>query len=175
MGEFACRTLLITGGAGGIGVACARSLLVHMAGVFEPDPLDADDRGCPFTLFRSAASRIILANLSTYQLKNLMLNHAHEIADAGLGSNWLEFSGRMKQIARDGYYAAPGDIDPQNYGISAPIFRAPKAVIGSFRIGRTLEKMTVKDRDRLIPVVIETAERISLGIQELANGMSSRA
>jgi len=100
MGEFAGRHILITGGAGGIGLACARALvaerasvhlvdvdgerletarealgalgavtihrsalaspadcraafaaasrrmdaLVHMAGVFEPDPLDADDR-----------------------------------------------------------------------------------------------------------------------------------
>ena len=129
-----------------------------------------NDRGCPFTLFRSAASRIILANLSTYQLKNLMLAHPREIAEAGLGESWAEFSGKLKEIARAGYYAQPGDIDPENYGIAAPIFRGPRAVIGSFCIGRPLEKMSPRDRERLIGVVVDTAAKISQGLQESAGG-----
>jgi len=126
------------------------------------------DRGTSFPLFRSMPSLVILANLPLYQWKNMMLEHREDIVASGLGSNWQEFAQALKAIQKAGYRAGPGQIDTQNLGIAAPIFRAPKTVIGSLSIGRPLKRTPMKERERLIPIVIQTAAKISAEIQRLA-------
>lgn len=88
------------------------------------------ERGRPFPLFQGSPSRVILAHLPAYQLRNLALNHQAAIAAAGLGTNWVEFRDGLRAIRRTGYLVA-SDIDKALVGISAPIFHAPGAVAAS--------------------------------------------
>jgi DNA-binding IclR family transcriptional regulator len=155
--------------AAGIQVLCSyygdHVLCIHDVRV-DNDMLSGFDRGRPFPLFRGAPSRVILAHLPQRQLKDLMLNHAPDIASAGLGQNWQEFNQKLKLIRQAGYYAAPGDIHPDSYGIGAPIMHT-KGVAGSLTIGRRLINLKEREIPYLIELAVDTAAQISTTIQAI--------
>jgi DNA-binding IclR family transcriptional regulator len=122
------------------------------------------ERGRPFPLFTGSPSRVILAHLPTYQLRNLALNHRAEIAAAGLGENWLAFRDGMRSIRKAGYLAA-SDIDKALVGISAPIFHAPGAVTASLCLVRRRENLTVEDETFLGRLAVDACQRISAELQ----------
>jgi len=122
------------------------------------------ERGRPFPLFQGSPSRVILAHLPTYQLRNLALNHQPEIAAAGLGTNWAEFRDGLRAIRRTGYLVA-SDIDKALVGISAPIFHAPGAVAASLCLVRTKENVTPEDAAMLGQLAVTACARISSELQ----------
>jgi DNA-binding IclR family transcriptional regulator len=85
---------------------------------------------------------------------------------AGLGQNWQEFNQKLKLIRQAGYYAAPGDIHPDSYGIGAPIMHT-KGVAGSLTIGRRLINLKEREIPYLIELAVDTAAQISTTIQAI--------
>jgi DNA-binding IclR family transcriptional regulator len=130
------------------------------------------ERGRPFPLFRGSPSRVILAHLPTYQLRNLALNHQAEIAAAGLGRNWAEFRDNMRATRKAGYLAA-SDIDKSLVGISAPIFHAPGAVAASLCLVRRKEAVTPDDELALGRLAVDTCQRISEELQAYRPGVAA--
>ncbi|MDR3529408.1 MAG: IclR family transcriptional regulator C-terminal domain-containing protein [Rhodopila sp.] len=123
------------------------------------------DRGRPFSLFRSSASRIILANLPAPHLRRLFLNHAGEIAAAGLGTTWPVFRDTLKAIRKRGV-AVASDIDTALIGMAAPIFAAPEIITGSLVFVRLRAEVTERDIDSLSGLVIDSAKLISGRLEE---------
>jgi DNA-binding IclR family transcriptional regulator len=132
------------------------------------------ERGRPFSLFQGSPSRVILAHLPTYQLRNLALNHQKEIAAAGLGENWTEFRDAMRAIRRTGYLVA-SDIDKALVGISAPIFHAPGAVAASLCLVRLRENVSPEDAAHLGRLAVHACERISSELQAFRPGDAGMA
>lgn len=155
--------------AAGIQLLCSHYgdhvLCIHDVRVDQDVP-SGYDRGRPFPLFRGGPSRIILAYLPQKKLKDLMLHHAAEIARAGLGEAWPEFHARMKLIRQTGYFAARGEINPDTYGISAPILDT-NGIVASLTIGRRLSNLREREIPRLIELATETAGKISTAIQAI--------
>jgi DNA-binding IclR family transcriptional regulator len=135
----------------------------------DPNITMSMERGRPFPLFQGSPSRVILAHLPTYQLRNLALNHQREIAAAGLGENWAEFRDGLRAVRRTGYRAA-SDIDRALIGISAPIFHAPGAVAASLCLVRLKENVTEQDADSLGRLAMRACERISSELQAFRPG-----
>ncbi len=135
----------------------------------DPNITMSMERGRPFSLFRGSPSRVILANLPTYQLRNLALNHSRDIAEAGLGQNWAEFREAMRVIRRNGYLVA-SDIDKALVGISAPIFHAPGAVAASLCLVRMKENVSAEDAVFLGRLAVEACRRISDELQAFRPG-----
>lgn len=135
----------------------------------DPNITMSMERGRPFSLFRGSPSRVILANLPTYQLRNLALNHQREIAEAGLGQNWAEFREAMRVIRRTGYLVA-SDIDKALVGISAPIFHAPGAVAASLCLVRMKENVSAEDAALLGRLAVDACRRISDELQAFRPG-----
>jgi DNA-binding IclR family transcriptional regulator len=140
----------------------------------DPDITMSMERGRPFPLFQGSPSRVILAHLPTYQLRNLALNHQKEIAAAGLGENWAAFRDRMRAIRRTGYVAA-SDIDKALVGISAPIFHAPGSVTASLCLVRRKENVTAEDVAFLGELAMGGAQRISEALQAFRPGDAEAA
>lgn len=155
--------------AAGIQLLCSyygdHVLCIHDVRVDKEVP-SGYDRGRPFPLFRGGPSRIILACLPQRQLKDLMLHHAADIARAGLGQDWQEFHRKMKAIQQAGYFAAKGEINPDTYGISAPILHT-KGIAGSLTIGRRLANLKEREIPSLIELTVQTAAKISKAIQAI--------
>jgi DNA-binding IclR family transcriptional regulator len=135
----------------------------------DPNITMSMERGRPFSLFRGSPSRVILANLPTYQLRNLALNHQRDIAEAGLGENWAEFRDAMRAIRRTGYLVA-SDIDTALVGISAPIFHAPGAVAASLCLVRTKGNVSPQDAAFLGGLAVDACRRISSELQAFRPG-----
>jgi DNA-binding IclR family transcriptional regulator len=121
------------------------------------------ERGRPFPLFRGAPSRMILALLPAYKVKQLFIAHSVEIREAGLGKSWAEFNNNLRDIRRAGYCVS-GDVDRKLIGVAAPIFRAPSVVIGSVCVVRLRRKVSGHDLDRMAEIAREAASRITLAI-----------
>lgn len=130
----------------------------------DPNITMSMERGRPFSLFRGSPSRVILAHLPTYQLRNLALSHRQQIADAGLGETWPEFRDHLRAIRRTGYLVA-SDIDRTLVGISAPIFHAPGAVTASLCLVRVKEHVTDADAAFLGKLAVDATQRISATLQ----------
>ncbi len=122
------------------------------------------DRGRPFSLFRSSASRIILANLPAKQLRRLFLQHAGDIAIAGLGTRWPEFRDTLKAVRKRGV-AVASDIDTELIGIAAPIFAAPEVITGSLVLVRFRNEVTDRDIKFLSALALGSARQISAGLE----------
>lgn len=140
----------------------------------DPNITMSMERGRPFSLFLGCPSRVILAHLSTYQLRNLALNQQKEIAAAGLGENWAEFRDTMRAIRKTGYLVA-SDIDKDLVGIAAPIFHAPGAVAASLCLVRLKENVTPEDAAFLGGVAVEACQRISAELQAFRPGNADTA
>lgn len=89
------------------------------------------ERGRPMSIFAGSMAKVILANISPYQRRNLMLHHAKELQQAGLGANWKEFSAHMRRIRRAGVCVTRGEVVPDLTGVAAPIFDPDNRVLGS--------------------------------------------
>lgn len=90
------------------------------------------ERGRPMPMFLGATAKSILANLSDYQQKKLMLTHGREIREAGLGADWEEFRARLRECRKAGVYVSHGEVDGGRIGIGAPVFGTQGRVAGSF-------------------------------------------
>lgn len=130
------------------------------------------ERGRPFPLFRGAPSRIILANLSTNQLKDLYLGHSAKIASEGLGESWPAFRQTLKEIRRRGYYIG-SEVDPGLVGVAAPIFRSTDSVVGCLCLVRIRETASESDLAFMAEVATTTASRISAELRELTEALLS--
>jgi DNA-binding IclR family transcriptional regulator len=95
----------------------------------------AAGRGRAVTFFRGATSKVILAHLSTRRLKGLYLNHARDIAKAGLGSSWNAFSENLREVRRRGYHISEvGELTKGVFSIAVPIFGGDRKIIGSLTV-----------------------------------------
>ncbi|MBT9476171.1 IclR family transcriptional regulator [Polaromonas sp.] len=116
-------------------------------------------RGRPMPLFRGATSRIILAHLPPYQLRNLVLHRHDEIEAAGLGNNWETFRDRLAGIRKRGYEVGLGEVDAGMVGVAAPIFRG-KAIAACLSAVVTDDEFKRVGAEVLAQVVMRAAQAI---------------
>lgn len=119
------------------------------------------ERGKPMSMFRGAMAKIILANLSQYQLKKLMLDHAASIRDANLGETWREFRQNMSGFVRNGYAETRAEMIPETGGVSAAIFDKEQKVIGSITFVIPVAKWQDVDMPALRQTIVQVGKEIT--------------
>ncbi|MFA7432094.1 MAG: IclR family transcriptional regulator C-terminal domain-containing protein [Gemmobacter sp.] len=124
------------------------------------------ERGRTFPLLFGAPSRIILAYLPSYQLRNVYTSNRDEIARIGLGDSWEAFRAAIKKIRNAGYYVSTGMLDHSTMGVAAPIFHAPGVVSASLCYVRRRAICTAEDTLELTRLVTQTARQISGQLQQ---------
>ncbi|AUT47169.1 IclR family transcriptional regulator [Achromobacter sp. AONIH1] len=118
-------------------------------------------RGRPFPMFRGATAKPILANLPPYQLRNLMLWHAAEIREAGLGEDWDEFRANLKQLRAAGVCVSHGEVDRGLMGIGAAIFSPDQKVVGSLVFIASQARTTAQRLEALKTHIQAAAAQVS--------------
>lgn len=128
------------------------------------------ERGRPMPMFLGATAKSILANLSPYQQRALMLAHASEIRAAGLGNDWEEFRQRLREWRKAGVYVSYGEVDAGRIGIGAPVFGAEGHVAGSFVFILGASRTSEARIALLVPEAKRAADEISalLALRESA-------
>jgi DNA-binding IclR family transcriptional regulator len=128
-------------------------------------------RGQRRPLFQGAASKIILPYLRPYQLRSIYAKHAKTIATSGLGSDWESFRSALAKMRRDGYILTIGEFNPGVFGISAPIFNRSRHILGSIGVAGAEEKLSRGETDRIAPLVMKAAEKVTERISAMSIGM----
>ena len=118
-------------------------------------------RGRPFPMFRGATAKPILANLPPYQLRNLMLWHAAEIREAGLGEDWDEFRANLKQLRAAGVCVSHGEVDRGLMGIGAAIFSPDQKVVGGLVFIASQARTTAQRLEALKTRIQAAAAQVS--------------
>jgi DNA-binding IclR family transcriptional regulator len=112
-------------------------------------PQGAYDRGEPLSLFRSAASRAILAALPDRVLRRLYRQQADEVAREGLGHSAREFNASLRLLRTTPWCIADSVMVPGRIGVAAAIV-ATGGVLGSLAIslpaGRTAKDTAAAGR-----------------------------
>jgi len=136
-----------------------------------PDPTIPPnyERGRPMSLFRGAMAKIILANLSPYQLRNMALHHADEIRAAGLGADWPAFRAQMAALAREGSCVTKAELMPGSLGVSAPIFDPDRKILGSITFAIPATRFATMDEAGLRAQIVEAAQCVTALIAEEAD------
>lgn len=143
-------------------------LTVHQDG--PDDDVDVTiplERGRVWPQFRGSPAHVVLANLPTLRLKNIFLHNAQNIAAAGLGSSWAEFTRKLKDIRRQGYSLAMGLINVGASGVSAPIFGPKRSVIGAICLTRPHKELSPDEIDQLSGLAIKSAQQITSALARL--------
>lgn len=99
-----------------------------------PRPLSGYRRGSARPLLRGAASLVILAHLSSYQLGKLFRKMPQDFAAAGLGESLADVRERLKAIRQAGWLHTVGEVTPGVTGVAAPVLGPGGEAIGSFSI-----------------------------------------
>lgn len=121
-------------------------------------------RGRPMALFRSATSRVILANLSPRQLRRLYDAHTETPDLQRLGPTWKDFSKALLQIRKQGYCISVGELDPDKTGIAAPIFDEKHRILGSITLVGSKERFEAFNQNFLLNLIVDAAQQITLRI-----------
>lgn len=119
------------------------------------------ERGRPMSLFRGAMAKVILAHLSPYQLKNLILHHGDAIRDAGLGDDWTSFKANMAALAKEGSCMTRGELVTGALGISAPVFCPDNKILGSITFAMSEERLAISNELELRAEIVACAKKIT--------------
>ncbi len=131
----------------------------------------AYERGRRMPMFRGAMAKLILANLTPYQLRNLMLWHAEEIRSAGLGESWPDFRQVMSRIRKEGYCITRGEVVEDLVGIGAPIFDPEHRVLGSIVFAVSERKVGKIGEEELSREIVKVAKNIDAQIAKRGSGL----
>lgn len=119
------------------------------------------ERGRPMPMFRGAMAKTILAHLTPYQLRNIMLWHGDQVREAGLGDNWEQFRANMSRLRRDGYCITLGEVISGLVGIGAPVFDAEGRILGSVVFAVQESHCEGGAKDDLVGEIKQLAARIT--------------
>lgn len=125
------------------------------------------NRGERRPLFRGAASKVLIPYLPPHQLRNLYRRNAHEIARAGLGTDWESFRETLRKIRKAGVCITFGEINPGVVGISGAILNRTGAPLGSIGLAFSQSKLKPGDLDRLSDLVRAAAAEVMRATSEL--------
>jgi len=125
------------------------------------------ERGRPMSIFAGSMAKVILANVSSYQRRNLMLHHAQELHQAGLGANWKEFSANLQRIRRERVCITRGEVVADLTGVAAPIFDSDNRVLGSITLVVDDQQLSQVDPFTLSTRIEKSADQITNHLRRL--------
>lgn len=142
------------------GVYSDQLLDIHREYSGQPAPLSYG-RGRPRPLFLGAAPKVVLAQFGPAQLHRLLDSRTHEVAQAGLPTDWPGFRRYFARVRKAGFYASHGELEPTLGAVAAPVLHADGRVAGALSLVTTVQRMAVIDAQKLATLVMRAAGEIS--------------
>lgn len=116
--------------------------------------------GRPMPLTQGATSKVILAHLPTRRFNRL--------AEQWPAAKDAAFRNELQMVRRRGVCVSSGEIDSEVVGISAPILRKGTGVLASISLVLPREQCLDADIARLSDVLMESARRVEVALEEEA-------
>ncbi|AJE48436.1 IclR family transcriptional regulator [Celeribacter indicus] len=147
----------LTGEYRSVGLLCRRYrqgvLCVHQES--STDEVRSNfERGRSRPLLKGAASQVILAHLSPYQLSRLYEESPAAFAEAGLGESLSAVRARLKEMRHRGWHHTVAAVTPGVTGVATALFDAQDEVTGSLSL--TFPRTDLRDEE-----IAEIGRRLS--------------
>lgn len=123
-------------------------------------------RGRQHPLFRGAVAKSILPFLARTQLLKIYETHSAEIAEAGLGENWLAFWRTLQITKKQGFCESRGELDPDLHGLGVPVMSGG-SVIGSVTLVYSSERARLLNVQGLLEQMRRATQRLGEAMQDL--------
>ena len=138
-----------------------RVMCVAQESVRNPSFATSYQRGRPMPLFRGAASKIILANLSDRALRNTITRNHSEMTRSGMGTTDADIRRTLRSLRTDGYCVTSGELDKGVTGVAAPILFRDTSPGGSLAFVLPDDHADPGTIDRLSRLIMSAAAQIS--------------
>ena len=174
VGRPAMQRLVARSSSTGVALLCRvyRNcvMCVHQEAAVLPENAIGYERGRPMPMFRGASSKVIFANLPSRTARWFFEKFPHEIAAAGLGSDWETIRGNLRRIRRAGLQITRGEVDAGLVGIAAPVFGPDRDVIGSVAMAIPEGEATPQSIANISALVEAAAREIDASLQLVSGG-----
>ena len=147
-----------------MGMYGERIVTIHHEQGAEPLAISYD-RGRPMPLFRGGPSRAILAWLPRARQERLFERHSDELPEPVRELGFARFADELQAVRRAGYAVSFGELDLDNVGLAAPVFRGDRGVSGSLCLVLTTVRYRTANRDLLLEMLLDSARRISRALE----------
>ena len=138
-----------------------RKLLCVASEVSIDNPQSSYPRGRPMPLSRGAIPLVILANLRKSERTQIVREQLEDFRTVGRGDTVEDVLTHLRQIRRDGYAVAHGEVTPGVIGVAAPILVADRSPIAVLCLTSNEADMTPARLDRITHDIRTMAEAIS--------------
>ncbi|MGP9791989.1 IclR family transcriptional regulator [Roseinatronobacter sp. NSM] len=138
-----------------------RRLLCIDSEVSTRDPLSSYPRGRPMPLARGAISRSIMAFLPRKTMMAMIEENLSDLHSIGLGATPPEIAESLKQVRKQGYAIAYGEVTPGVVGIAAPVFDAASTPIASLCMTIAGNLIASDKLDQISDRIRQSADEIS--------------
>lgn len=118
-------------------------------------------RGRQIPLFRSAASRVVQANLTPRRLRRVYDENATTEDVRHLEAVWRSNSKAMLEIRQQGYCLSRGELETRRIGLIAPIFDDKSRVLSSLSMIGNEERFASLDEAAMANLVREAVAEIT--------------
>jgi DNA-binding IclR family transcriptional regulator len=139
-------------------------MCVAQESVCSPAFAPSYQRGRPMPLFRGAASKIILANLSDRGLASIMRKHQAEMTASGLGESRVDMRKNLRAIRTLGFSLTRGELDKGFTGLGAPIMFRDDTPGGSLALVLADKHATATAVDRLSRLLTAAAAQVTAAL-----------
>jgi DNA-binding IclR family transcriptional regulator len=123
-------------------------------------------RGRQHPLFRGAVAKSILPFLARTQLLKIYEAHPADIAEAGLGDNWLAFWRALQAMKKQGFCESRGELDPGLHGLGVPVM-TNGSVIGSVTLVYSSERARLLNVQGLLEQMRQATHQLGEAMQDL--------
>ena len=152
-----------------------KKILCVASQVSAPHPRSSYPRGQPMPLGRGAISRVIMAHLPKRQRREMIAEYLPVFQQIGLGKQAIHIEELFRQIRRDGYVIAYGEVTPGVVGISAAVLVGPMMPVAALCVTLDEKEPATRDKLAIAAEVRAAAERISRVLQEQSSPVSQSA
>lgn len=152
-----------------------QKILCVASEVSAPRPRSSYPRGRPMPLGRGAISRAILAHLPKPQRAAMIAQYLPDFQQLKLGLDIEEVEAVFRQIRRQGYAIAYGEVTPGVVGIAAPILVAPMTPVAALCISLEGKETAASQLQDFAKSVRRSADDISQILQNQFASEGQRA
>ena len=120
--------------------------------------------GRSMPIFRGAMAKVILANLSPAQLRNIYASNEAQIAKAGLGETLETFTQTLAEVRVAGYCITHAEVFDGLVGVAAPVHDSEGRILGSVVFVIASDQFEQLETDTLVEQIRDIAAEIEHGI-----------
>lgn len=123
------------------------------------------DLGAIFPLHAGASGKILLAYLDRATQEKIIQDVGLKRFSSTTITDRKMLHAELAQIRKQGYALSDGEVIPGTFGIGAPVMSCRDKVVAALSISAPTDRIRSKNQEGIISLVVETARRISDGVQ----------